>query len=294
MSNSSIEGGKFFFIVGAPKAGTYSLYETLTRHPDISMSRQKEPNYLIDAIHNAPYMKVVVTLDQYLKQWNFDGNRALWYGEASPSYLRCESTPYRIRALFPNAKIIVVLRDPVDRAYSNWKMDVRQGHQRESFSEAFVRDYRDRGPMKVQYEYYKSGMYFYAVKRYLEVFGSDNVFIALFEDLHENTKAVSLGIQKFLNVKYVDLPFAKTNIARQPKYKIAASLYSSSAIKGTVGRALPERLRTKIKAAIFSGEPDVSRIHTPDARRFREYFKEDLRRLESLIERDLTAWRGTK
>jgi Sulfotransferase family len=114
-----------FFVVGAAKSGTTSLYHYLDQHPDVYMPRNKEPHYFSRV---PPFpgrgSHPVTSEEEYLdlfKLWNKESVA----GEASPSYLWDEKAPYRIKETVPQAKIIAILRHPVERAYSHYLMDVK-------------------------------------------------------------------------------------------------------------------------------------------------------------------------
>ena len=119
-----------FFIVGAPRAGTTSLYRYLRRHPQVFMPAVKEPHFFANINPDPDQRHLFPAMDegQYVRL--FRG--ALHYraiGEASPSYLVTKGAAERIKARVPNAKIIMLLRDPTERAFSHYLMDIRDGLQ---------------------------------------------------------------------------------------------------------------------------------------------------------------------
>jgi len=108
-----------FFIVGAPKAGTTSLYQHLKNIPQIFMSPVKEPNFF--SITNIPedhYLKPIMNSEKYLSRFNGVLNEKI-FGEATTLYLSDPKTPNLILKKSPNAKILISLRDPVERLFSN-------------------------------------------------------------------------------------------------------------------------------------------------------------------------------
>src|SRR5262245_44057756 len=131
-----------FFIVGAPKAGTTSLYEYLRRHPQVYMSPVKEPNYFsyADTVAQNLYHKEkgIEQWDEYVKLFEAS-NGAHAIGEASVSYLFYPEVPRRLNEKFPDARIIIVLRNPVDRAYSHYYMEHKLGYVRESFDDIVMK-----------------------------------------------------------------------------------------------------------------------------------------------------------
>lgn len=286
---------RFFFIVGAPKAGTYSLYEALKCHPNISMTRVKEPNYFVVTENNADNMRMVKSHVEYENLWNLTCSNKIAFGEASPSYLRCKESPALIKAKYPRAKIFIVIRNPVDRAFSNWKMDVRQGHQKDDFRSSFLRDYNDKGGMKIQYEYYKSGLYCEGIKRYQNIFGDDNVTVYKFEDLSRDFNRILLSITDSLELpRSSGANIKHENEARRAKNKLLLAIYQNKMIKKTIGRALGEDFRRYLKSIIFSGEPDRDRLSYDDFAYFFDYFRGDVEETEKLLGLDLKSWHESK
>ena len=177
-----------FFIVGAQKAGTTSLYHYLNQHPQVYMSPRKEPHFF-EGMHSEfrrPGRRSTPVSDLAAYQALFEGasdERAI--GEASASYLYSTRAPDLIKSSVPNARIIAVLRNPADRAYSNFLHCVQVGREPlGSFAEALQAEQsrmRDKwGPLW----YYKhKGFYYAQVKRYLDTFGQGQVGVWLYEDL---------------------------------------------------------------------------------------------------------------
>src|SRR5215469_13417957 len=132
-----------FFIVGAANSGTTSLYGYLKQHPDVFMPALKEPHYFaqVTPSHKQRHLRTIIRNQAaYLRLFHrADGCKAI--GEASPSYLWDANAPYRIARAIPDAKIIILLRDPVERAYSHYLMDVREGLQDLAFAAALKKDW---------------------------------------------------------------------------------------------------------------------------------------------------------
>ena len=203
-----------FFILGAARCGTTSLYRSLERHPDVFMSSPKEPVFFeAEWERGADYY-----WEKYFRGWN--GEPVV--GEARPANLFLPFVPERIRQLAPEAKLLVVLRDPVDRAYSNWRLRRLDGFEPATFAEA-IRDnlasleggrtfagaageqlWRDRagrlrGPdgMRV---YVDLGYYAEQLARYLELFPRRQIKVLWFEDLRSNAADVVREAWRFLDL----------------------------------------------------------------------------------------------
>ena len=208
-----------FFIVGAANSGTTSLYGYLKQHPDVFMPALKEPHYFaqVSPSHEQRYLRTIIREEAaYLRLFHrAEGYKAI--GEASPSYLWEANAPYRIRRAIPHAKIIILLRDPVERAYSHYLMDVREGLQNLPFHEALREDRNQRKKgWSVSHLYVELGLYAEQVRRYLEAFGSDRVLILMFEELTKsalNGKSVVANVLRFLGLNIAPLREIDTRLA---------------------------------------------------------------------------------
>jgi hypothetical protein len=197
-----------FFIVGAANSGTTSLYTYLNQHPEVFLPALKEPHYFsqIRPAYEQRYMRPYVTDETaYLQLFRKAGGyKAI--GEASTSYLSDPEALRRIRDMVPNARIIIILRDPVERAHSHYLMDVREGRQNLPFFAALQDDWnrKDKG-WGVSQLYVELGMYAEQVKRYLRAFGPEQVIILMFEEL--KGAAAKGALAKVLRLIDVDLSY---------------------------------------------------------------------------------------
>lgn len=286
---------RFFFIVGAPKAGTYSLYEYLRQHSRVCMSTVKEPTFFVKAIDNAPEggprKRVPSTLEEYLRL--FDTRKTYdWRGEATPCYLRCKESPHMIWRFCNAAKIIITLREPVDRAFSNWKMDRRFGIQEKPFVEAFYADmHSQHTTTRLQFEYYKASLYAKDVQTYYDVFGPENVQVHLLEDLKSNPQELVSSIQRFLGVQTEPLRLNRiANEGKLPRNSLFDAVYRSQMVHRYIKPCLPRKLRKKSRQIIFSGPPDRTSLDSSTRVALNSFFHEDIQKLGSLINRDLSHW----
>jgi len=194
-----------FFIVGACRGGTSSLHFYLRQHPQVFMPAWKEPCFFSPL---RPFAEMafphpsVSDRAAYLRLFSKGaGCRAI--GEASVSYLWDPGAPARIRAAVPDAKIVVSLRDPIERAYSHYLKDVREGWQGLPFYEALLEDWkRPEKGWGVAHLYTELGLYHRQVERYLDTFGPEQVLILLFEDLRtvEGRRRILAEVSRFLDL----------------------------------------------------------------------------------------------
>jgi len=176
-----------FFIVGAIKAGTSSLYAYLKEIPGIYMSPVKEPNYFsVSTISDNHRVNPIRQEQQYFKLFSKVKDEKI-IGEASPNYLIDPQAPDLIHKVSPNAKILISLRDPIERLFSYYLMIVRLGDTHKSFQDEVHEVLKLDHPEK-SYLGLRGGLYYEAVKRYYSTFGEKQVKIIIFEEFIKNPK----------------------------------------------------------------------------------------------------------
>jgi hypothetical protein len=223
-----------FFLVGAAKAGTTSLYEYLSQCPGIFFPRIKEPHYFTGvrpANERRFYIDAVTKREQYLRLFRKARNYAV-VGDASPSYLWHPEAPRRIHDVAPDANIAIILRDPVERAYSHYLMDYREGVQDLPFYEALIEDMSlpEKG-WGVSWLYFELGLYARQIERYFAVFKPEQIKILLFDEFSRDVKGTLRDILQFLRldpsaVDKIDVS-RKYNSYSAPRNPIARKLAGS-------------------------------------------------------------------
>lgn len=177
-------------IVGAQKAGTTSLHEWLRQaDPDTSMSQPKELHFFDHGGH---------VDNGRLARYERHFQPASVRGESTPIYLFYPGALERIKATYPNMKIVVVLRNPVTRAYSHYWHEVRIGWERLPYLSALERSPKDVDDTSYlrHYSYVERGLYSGQIGRALDLFGSGNVLICKFEQmLSDPVRAVNDVLQ---------------------------------------------------------------------------------------------------
>lgn len=203
-----------FVIIGAQKAGTSSLFEYLIQHPNIEGSFIKEVQFF--------------TRRHWLGE---RGYRAFFpkfppsgtlCGEATPYYLFSNTTPERAARLIPQAKIVVLLREPVSRAYSHYKHNTRRGHETRSFEEAIAADlavYRSTGTLERSpnesehayrhHSYIRRGLYADQLSRWLSYFPDNNLYVGKAENFFSDPSALTASVINFLGLPPHPVPTAK-------------------------------------------------------------------------------------
>ena len=292
-----------FLIVGAAKAGTTSLHAYLKQHPQIYMSPVKETNFFafegekLDFLGgiNPSYLAGFKTnLEDYRSQFRRVKNE-IAIGEACPSYLYLPKAVERIKHYIPDVKIIVILRDPVARAYSHFLHHLRD---RLTADPDFYRAIKAE-PQRMaknwwwDYHYIQVGLYYKQLTRYFDNFNREQIKVYLYEDLKTDSRSLLRDLFKFLDVDSQFKPdrSIKYNATGIPQNKTLDSLiYKSNPIK-TVYHLLPKRLREPITAEI-SKRNSLQKPFLPAETRkhLLELYRHDITKLQQLIQRDLSHW----
>lgn len=285
-----------FFIVGAAKAGTTSLHAYLSEHSQVFMSALKEPHYFA-SFEVSPefdnFMPVIRQRDDYHQLFRgSEGFPAI--GEASPSYLCDPDASARIKSAIPHAKIIISLRNPVDRAFSHYLMDFYEGREKLPFDEALKFDLArvDKGWGRSA-QYVELGMYASQVESYLRVFGKDQVLVILFEDLVRNAQEVMQSIARFLEIDPTRFPescFAKVhNPFEKSRGPIARAILRSRPIRVWSKRMVPQSARTAFRNRFLFVNDRKPQLDEQSRRVLAATFEPDLECLERLLGRDLDS-----
>ncbi len=287
-----------FFIVGAAKAGTTSLHSYLSAHPNVFMSPIKEPHYFA-SFERTPqhdnFLPLIRDPEEYLALFgDCEGQSAV--GEASPSYLCDPLAPARIRSTVPDAKIIISLRDPVDRAHSHYQMEYRAGRETRSFRGALEADLAsEKKGWGVSFQYVELGLYYQQVKRYFNEFGKDRVLILLFQEVIGNSRQTINKVAEFLDIDPAGIADEKLAEAHNQfevsRGALSRKLLRCRPIRVWSKRWLPQPLRTVVRSQLLFKPGHKPSMDCDTLCFLRGHFEEDTRRLEELLDRNLSALR---
>ena len=210
------------FIVGFPKSGTTSLHYYLNQHPDVCMSNIKEPNFFSsNEIAELYYDNTVIKkMSDYIKLFDHPNNKIL--GESSVSYIYYSSVAKKIFNHNKNAKIIIILRNPVDRAFSHFLMDNRLGYCNINFKEVISNP--KKYPLFYQ-QYVDIGHYYEKLKVYIDIFKKENIKILIYEDFIKETQKYVNEVFDFLEIKRFKVDISPKNIYKKPSNFILEKLY---------------------------------------------------------------------
>ncbi|MGK7896071.1 MAG: sulfotransferase [Xenococcus sp. (in: cyanobacteria)] len=288
-----------FLIIGAAKGGTTSLYHYLSQHPQIYMSSLKEPRFFalegeklnFQNPDSAINYTSVTTLSEYCKL--FEGVRdEIAIGEASPLYLYSTKAIERIAHYLPKAKLIVILRNPVDRAYSCYKHLVAL--EPFSFADALQEeDKRISQNWSHLWHYRQGGYYYKQLKGYFEKFSPEQIKVYLFDDL----KSDPLGlVQNLFSVLEVDDSFvpdlAYRNVSNNPKIKVLQNIVSGRHfLRLASQKVVPASLRKNVAQKIRSWNSQNFEAMPEEVRyQLTKDYREDILKLQDLVGLNLSHW----
>jgi hypothetical protein len=288
-----------FIGIGAEKAATYWIADCLREHPEICFSREKEI-----AFFNA--------YDQHLLQAKNDKyKRGIgWYqsrfrhcqpgklkGEYTPTYLYSREAASRIHHHFPQVKLIVCLRNPVKRAFSQYLHDRSIG---------LLKDITFEQALSQHSSYIEKGLYYKYLSYYFELFPRENILVLLVEDIRANKEAAVKSIYSFLGLQNQD--FIPPSINKNPNTASAPRVAWLNYLLLHTEYFLRDRELTwvlnvledtGIRKAVFNFSYYINRkplTRYPEmldetAQKLRLAFREDIQNLEPLIQHDLSAWK---
>ena len=308
-----------FFVVGTGKAGTTSLHDYLGQHPQIYMSPVKEPSYFASEIRAANLseqfqrhvQKQTAELPKRLNdglpvkplgwlafEWEdylrlFQGVRdETAIGDASASYLWSESAAQNIWARVPEARIVMILRDPAERAFSHYLHQLAVGLTRSSFREhieACARGgHRTIGTL---YPFLEIGLYHHQVKRYLERFPRDHIRIYWYEEDWQQPARMLADLFAFLGVDPAFQPDTSQKRLERRAPRLAGLSYflKKYNVWYPLRAMVPARLRPSLKKAAFRRGKSLT-MDPKDRQYLVDYYREDILQLATLLDRDLSGW----
>jgi len=288
-----------FLGIGAAKSGTTTLHDILIQHPDVFLPDIKEAHFF-DYPRNYK-----LGLNWYERKIFGKYKQEKAIGEITPSYLYLDYVPERIyKNLGKDLKLIVTLRNPVDRAYSQYLMNVRRGYEKETFEKGIKQEQSriKKGLQeKIHFSYLDRGFYSIQLRRYMKLFPKENMFFIVFEkDIKQNLNNTVRNILGFLNVDVVNLNLEiKSNPSSIPRFKLISNiLYTNTFFKKVGKLLLPfkiSRKKTKMVLDKLNQKPYIAEKIDLELKNtlIRKYFLEDILELENLINRDLSIWHNT-
>lgn len=294
-----------FLLIGAAKAGTSSVFSYLGQHPDVFISPAKEPNYFALAGQRVGYAGPGDSIINQASITTFDAYQALFgaarsetaIGEASTLYLYAPTAAPAIRRDRPDMRLIAILRDPTERAYSSYlhmRRDGREPH--DSFEAALEEEeVRVRGNWEHLWHYSRLGFYHAQLQRYYELFPPERIAVWLYDDLEAEPWRVLREVFTFLGVDPSFEPdmSVRHKVAGTPRSRtLHGVLTRPNPAKALAKRLLPTGVRARLYGTLMQRNVVAHRERLlPETRRKLEsLYRTDVERLALLLGRDLSAW----
>jgi hypothetical protein len=287
-----------FFCIGAQKSGTTSLHDILAQNPQIGLPLNKETHYFS---HDDLYTN---NLKDYFSHFPNDLTNRKVIGEIDPEYLCSKRAAKRIFENFgADLKFIVILRNPFDRAYSQYLMSKRRGFETLEFKEALAQE-KERikdSNGQLYYSYGTRSMYSSQIKEYFKLFKPSNfMFVRFEEDFIANKHETILKINQFLGLKEFDYDLSiESNVASVPKNKLIRDFINKPNFFRKVGKlfiASPQLRKDIITKLDLLNRKKV--IYQTDsalkAELINNMFLMDIKELEQLVNLDFSSWYGKK
>ncbi len=287
-----------FFIIGEPRSGTTSLHDLLAQHPDIFMSHIKEPHCFSSLDFPSPEDEILnITRDhsQYKELFaNAHGYKIR--GESSTYYLADPESPKLLRKQVPQAKLVAVLRDPIERAYSHYLLYNRRGAQEKSFLETVQENIDNPADQQtLVYHIVELGKYHEHISRYLQCFSKEQLHVVLLDDLMKKPKTTLKQIFAFLGVdespaKEIELGEAHNSYA-QPRNPLLGKLMSNKELTNIGLKTIPRPLLRKLRNDVLLKKTKKPPLDPMAKKLLQQTYEPEVSRLEKLLDRDLGVLR---
>jgi hypothetical protein len=307
-----------FFLAGVPKTGTTSLYHYLRQHPDIYMSPLKEPTFfsqearpenhtaeeqerigrqslqlrenLQAGVFDNLYRGIVTRWEDYLKLFA-DAKDEHAVGEASLSYLWSRTAAKEIAAVIPDAKFMLILRHPAERAFSEYVHQLSDGHVSHSFEHHLRRARQSDRKMSAYYPFLEFGEYAEQLERLFSYFPREQVRIWIYEDTLREPHQFRRQVFEFLGVDPEFVPDTSKRYYQMeiPRALPVVQVVRRSRIWSGLRRMMPAKLLPVAKRMVYRRHGAL-KLGKNERAFLVEYYREGIKNLECLLDRDLSGW----
>jgi len=298
-----------FLIIGAAKSGTTALHHYLAQHPQIYTSPLKEAKFFAFENQQVSWkgpgdldekLLPVTSLDTYQKLFSAVTNE-IAIGESSPYYLYSPEAPERIQYYIPEVKLIAILRNPIDRAYSSFLHMMRDGREPiKNFAEALrEEEKRINDNWAFVWHYRNAGFYYIQLKRYFDRFNHSQIKVYLYDDFEYDPLKVMKDTFLFLGVDETFIPdmSRKYNASIQPKNKAAVpknktlhSILESNLVEYPLKPFMDSKSRKKLIFNLKNKNLKKQELSSQVRLDLINSFRDDILNLQELIGRDLSEW----
>lgn len=293
-----------FFVVGAQKSGTTTIYALMRQHPELFLPELKESHYFSLPAPDHIFSDLAAERMNQTAVRSFEAYQALFKnagpqlrGEVCPTYLYPEFSAKRISKAVPDAKIVIMLRNPVDRSFSAYRhMKARGAEKASTFDEALALEtaHIDDGWQDMGH-YSRASRYFEQVKRYYDCFSSERIYITKFDDFVKDPISETNKVLEFLGVS----PLPPTATIRQTnKTHVIENGFLKNALANrrygieTLRKLLPSRYRGQLKEWLMNqlaAKPE--KITDATRETLKASFLSDIENLEKLTKISFNDWK---
>jgi hypothetical protein len=288
-----------FFVAGAAKAGTTSLHRYLDEHPQIRMYPEKENRFFESVLREAEAENTVAEAERRYLDRVPDLGPDQVLGDTDPMYLWRPRARERIHARNPEARIVIVLRDPVERAFSWWLMARREGWGVPPIEE-LVDEELDRIENGHDPEFpvfLPVGCYAEHVEGHLETFGEDQVGLVDFADVKQDTLAALEEIADFVGVDPAGMAEVDHETVHNPygvpRNIVADWLKDSELVARLARRLVPEGLRIWLGDHVLVEKTDKPELPDEARRKLEAFYADEVAELEDLLGREIPSLRAS-
>ena len=279
-----------FFIVGGAKCGTTNMSYYLDEHPQVFMSELNEPYYFarLDIPENFKRESMIKDYKKYLELFKKAKNhRAV--GEASSVYLSCPHSASEIKNTFPDSKIIISIRDPIERAHASYFSYKFMNLDKRSFTGML--DWHENQIKNSEFfidNILEPGFYSKHIKRFQENFSSDKIKIIIFEEYVKNTIPTINSILAFLGIdEKIEFDEQPKGAYRVPKNKISKLLLENATFRKTATKLIPTVTRQNIGDKYFVKQTKKPPMLQQERERLKKIYESEVRELEVLLGKKL-------
>jgi len=279
-----------FFIVGAPKSGTTNISYYLIQHTQVFMPENLEPYYFARLDIPQNYEREIISDEKKYLNLFKNAKNCKAIGESSPVYLYCPHSALEIKNRFPNSKIIISLRNPIEIAYSEYFSLKFMGFDKNrSFNELLdsSKEQLDQNEFHID-NLLEAGFYSKHIKRFQKIFSKNQIKIIIFEEYIKNTIPTINSILSFLDIdKSIAFKTAPKGAYKVPRNFASQKLMNNSTFRKTAKFIIPTVARQKIGERFLVKESSRPVLKQNERQRLKEIYQDDVENLAKLLGRSL-------
>lgn len=290
------------FIVGAAKSGTTTLYHYLEKHSQVFMPEDelyKEPAFFSSKGEK-------MGLEKYLDIFRNANENHKYIGEASTAYITDENSAKKIYDFNKESKIIIILRNPVKRAYSLYNWMVQEGYEYSKSFESALEKEKTRKNKKIpnfwepeyywNYMYFESGLYYKQVKRYFDLFNHNNIKVLIFENFIKDTQKAFIDTCSFLDIKYEKIDIRKENESKDVLHPWIS--FIGRKVNNNINRlqeifmGINNKRKRDFLVYRLQKNKKVKKLNDSTATYLKSLYQKDIEQLERFLNTDLSIWKN--